>query len=220
MTDMREFNERYSSFYSHEDKEENHISIMMADHKEAPPLVTWYRQHENAVVPVPHTEHSAGVDLAVCFSHLIDEGKSSVFTLPHSKPTRSYEVKASGYDSVLKNGDDALFICIKKGEKALIPTGLRCVIRPGYEMQIRPRSSIYKKDFIIVNSPGTVDSDYRGEIFIAVKAVDDDVIFKEGDRIAQAVFHKLPTYTYDVKDGIPDDTLFTSRGTGGFGSTG
>ena len=68
MADIWKFHGRDSSFYSHEDKEENRISIMMADRKEVPPLVTWYRQHENSVVPVPHTEHAAGVDLAVCFS--------------------------------------------------------------------------------------------------------------------------------------------------------
>ena len=96
-------------------------------------------------------------------------------------------------------------------------TGLAVELPPGYELQIRPRSSISKTSLMLVNSPGTVDSDYRGEIFVRFKEIDDREMFYEvGDRIAQVVIQKLPQVTLvEVQD-----ISTTQRGSGGFGSTG
>lgn len=96
-------------------------------------------------------------------------------------------------------------------------TGLAIELPPGYEAQIRPRSSISKTSLVLVNSPGTIDSDYRGEIKVRFKEIDDrGVLYDVGDRIAQLVIQKLPEVTLvEAKD-----LSSTDRGSGGFGSTG
>ena len=96
-------------------------------------------------------------------------------------------------------------------------TGLAIELPPGYEAQIRPRSSISKTSLVIVNSPGTIDSDYRGEIKVRFKEIDDrGVLYDVGDRIAQLVIQKLPEVTIVEAAELGS----TNRGTGGFGSTG
>jgi dUTP pyrophosphatase len=107
---------------------------------------------------------------------------------------------------------------LKAGQRACIQTGFAVSMPLGYEMQIRPRSGLaFKNGITIVNSPGTIDSDYRGEIgAILLNTSDIDFEIKLGDRIAQAVLSKV----YQVKMNFTDEIDSTERGDGRFGSTG
>jgi dUTP pyrophosphatase len=107
---------------------------------------------------------------------------------------------------------------IPPGDKALIPTGLFLQIPPGYEAQVRPRSGLAaKKGVTVLNTPGTIDSDYRGEVkIILINLGHEDVCIKRGDRIAQMVF--MPVVRAEFLPQVDIET--TSRGEGGFGSTG
>ncbi|GAA5064655.1 dUTP diphosphatase [Roseibacterium beibuensis] len=102
--------------------------------------------------------------------------------------------------------------------RALVPTGLRVAIPEGYEMQVRPRSGLALKHGVtLVNSPGTIDADYRGPLgVILINLGDESFRIGHGDRIAQAVIAPVAQARFDVVDALPD----TDRGAGGFGSTG
>jgi dUTP pyrophosphatase len=105
----------------------------------------------------------------------------------------------------------------------LVSTGLRMVIPDGYEGQLRLRSSMYKKGIVMPNAPGTIDSDYRGEILIAVRNVlqDEEVHFKVGDRIAQMLVKEVPKVHLEfLNSGQFAAYETTPRGSEGFGSTG
>ena len=107
---------------------------------------------------------------------------------------------------------------LPKGEIALLPTGFAMALPPGYEAQIRPRSGLAVKHGIgLVNSPGTIDADYRGEVMIAVINLGPEpYTFHRGDRVAQMIIHRIhQAELQEVK--ILDET---SRNTGGFGHTG
>lgn len=107
---------------------------------------------------------------------------------------------------------------LKAHKFALIPTGLKIQLPVGYEAQIRPRSGLAAKNGItVLNSPGTVDSDFRGEIkVILINHSDTDYTINNGDRIAQMVIAKHETAVFDVAQELDQ----TDRGEGGFGSTG
>ncbi len=107
---------------------------------------------------------------------------------------------------------------IEKGKVGLVPTDLKVEIPIGYEIQIRPRSGLAAKNGIgVLNSPGTIDSDYRGEIkVILFNFSDEDFIIKRGDRIAQMVISKV----YKASLIVTDDLNESKRGDGGFGHTG
>ena len=107
---------------------------------------------------------------------------------------------------------------LQAGERALIPTGLRCDIPAGYEVQIRPRSGLALKHGITLpNAPGTIDSDYRGPLgVILMNAGNEPFVVNHGDRIAQMVVAPVVQAAFDLVDTL--DT--TARGAGGFGSTG
>jgi len=109
-------------------------------------------------------------------------------------------------------------IKIEKGKVGLVPTNLRVEIPAGYEIQIRPRSGLAVKNGIgVLNSPGTIDSDYRGEIkVILFNFGEDDFIIKRGDRIAQMILSKV----YRANLILTDELNESSRGEGGFGHTG
>ena len=109
-------------------------------------------------------------------------------------------------------------ITLKPLERKLIPTGLKLEIPLGYEIQIRPRSGLaYKNGITVLNSPGTIDSDYRGEIgVLLVNLSNEPFEILSGERIAQMVLakHELPHFTEQ------NSLARSERGVGGFGSTG
>jgi len=109
-------------------------------------------------------------------------------------------------------------IVLKPLQRALVKTGLFISLHPGYEAQIRPRSGLaLKKGISVLNAPGTIDADYRGEIgVILINLSDSDFMINTGDRIAQMVIAKHETISWKVVDEL-DDSL---RGDKGFGSTG
>ncbi len=104
------------------------------------------------------------------------------------------------------------------GERALLPTGIAIELPPGYEGQVRPRSGLaLRHGLALVNAPGTIDADYRGEIaVILVNLGDEPVSIRRGDRIAQLVVQRLPRVVFREVDELGA----TVRGAGGFGHTG
>ncbi len=143
-----------------------------------------------------------------------DEGADRSLGLP------SYETAgAAGADlraNFPDNGRDGLVLA--PGARALVPTGLRLAIPAGFEVQIRPRSGLALKHGITLpNSPGTIDSDYRGPLgVIVMNAGDADFHVEHGARIAQMVVAPVVQATFVEVDTLDD----TARGAGGFGSTG
>ncbi len=107
---------------------------------------------------------------------------------------------------------------LRPGDYALIPTGLKIALPPGYEAQVRPRSGLAAKYGVtVLNSPGTIDADYRGEVkVILINHGKEDFIINDGDRIAQFVIAPIVNTTFIEVDELDD----TDRGEGGFGSTG
>ncbi|MFZ1572266.1 MAG: dUTP diphosphatase [Candidatus Kapaibacterium sp.] len=124
------------------------------------------------------------------------------------------------------NGSAGIDICaaineeitLLQFERKLIPTGFAISIPYGYEAQVRPRSGLAIKNGVtVLNSPGTIDSDYRGEIsVILINTGNEPFTIKRGDRIAQIVISKYEQVSWDEVDELDE----TSRGIGGFGSTG
>ena len=124
----------------------------------------------------------------------------------------------------LPDGD----VSIYPGQTKLIPTGLKFSIPEGFEMQIRPRSGLSLKTKLrIANTPGTLDSDYRGELGIIMENIanptnasrmsgSSNIVIKNGERIAQLVFAPVVQAEFELKDSLDG----TERGSGGFGSTG
>lgn len=123
---------------------------------------------------------------------------------------------ASGFD--IRAQLDSKNLVLKKGEKIMVPTGLSFEIPQGYEIQVRPRSGLAAKQGItVLNTPGTVDADYRGEVkVILINLGSEDVTINDQDRIAQFVV--CPVIQAELKPSI--DLSETERGSGGFGSTG
>lgn len=109
-------------------------------------------------------------------------------------------------------------ITLKPLQRQLIPTGLSMELPVGFEAQIRPRSGLaYKNGITVLNSPGTIDADYRGEIkVLLVNLSDTDFVINDGERIAQMVVAKHEQIEWYVVSELED----SKRGTGGFGSTG
>lgn len=107
---------------------------------------------------------------------------------------------------------------LKSMERALIPTGIRIGIPAGCEAQIRPRSGLaHKYGITVLNTPGTIDADYRGEIkVILINLGAEPFVVHNGDRIAQMVFQRISSASWQEIDQLPD----TVRAEGGFGSTG
>ncbi len=101
---------------------------------------------------------------------------------------------------------------------ALVPTGVRIALPVGFEAQVRPRSGLAaKKGVTVLNTPGTIDSDYRGEVkVILINHSEEPFIINDGDRIAQMVIARHETAAFEVVTSLEE----TQRGEGGFGSTG
>lgn len=109
-------------------------------------------------------------------------------------------------------------ITLRPMERRIIPTGLYIALPPGFEAQVRPRSGLALKHGItVLNSPGTIDADYRGEIgVLLVNLSTDDFIITEGERIAQMVIARHEQGEFELVDELDD----TERGAGGYGHTG
>ena len=109
-------------------------------------------------------------------------------------------------------------ILLKPLQRTLVKTGLFMELPIGYEAQVRPRSGLaFKKGITVLNSPGTIDADYRGEIsVILVNLSDEEFVIKDGERVAQMVIAKHEQADWEVVVELVE----TERGTGGFGSTG
>lgn len=138
--------------------------------------------------------------------------------LPHAKdlPLPSYESKyAAGMDIRAALEEP---VTLKPGERALVPTGLKMAMPEGYEAQMRPRSGLaYRNGITMLNTPGTIDADYRGELkMLAINLGEKDFEINHGDRIAQMII--APVIQAEVHE--VEDLSDTERGDGGFGSTG
>lgn len=109
-------------------------------------------------------------------------------------------------------------IVLKPLQRCLVPTGLYIALPAGYEAQVRPRSGLaIKKGIGVLNAPGTIDADYRGEIcVILVNLSADDFVIEDGERIAQMVVARHEQVQWDAVEVLDD----TERGAGGFGHTG
>jgi dUTP pyrophosphatase len=114
--------------------------------------------------------------------------------------------------------NDSEAVTLAPGARAMIPTGLTIALPPGYEAQVRPRSGLAAKHGITcLNSPGTIDADYRGEVkVILINLGQDAFVIKRGERIAQMVIAPVTRAELNVVAELDE----TKRGTGGFGSTG
>ncbi|MBX9461114.1 MAG: dUTP diphosphatase [Brevundimonas sp.] len=133
-------------------------------------------------------------------------------------PMPAYETTGSaGMDlrAAMAEGDT---IILTPGARALVPTGLKIALEPGFEAQVRPRSGLALKHGITcLNSPGTIDSDYRGEVgVILINHGQEPFVIKRGERIAQLVIAKCEQARMLEVEALDE----TERGAGGFGSTG
>ncbi len=141
-----------------------------------------------------------------------DEGADRGIALP------AYETEGSAGADLRANLPDRGSLTLEPGARTLVPTGLRIEIPPGYEAQIRPRSGLALRHGItLANSPGTIDSDYRGPLgVIVLNAGQESYEIGHGDRIAQMVVAPVVQARFE----LADDLGGTRRGDGGFGSTG
>ena len=144
----------------------------------------------------------------------------AVRRLPHAEglPLPAYETHgAAGMDLRAAVSDDAPVV-IRPGAREMVPTGLCIAVPEGYEAQVRPRSGLAARQGITcLNTPGTVDSDYRGEVkVILINLGEDNAVVRRGDRIAQMVICPVVQASWVETDSLDQ----TARGAGGFGSTG
>jgi dUTP pyrophosphatase len=140
--------------------------------------------------------------------------------LPHAEglPLPAYETGgAAGMDLRAAVADDAPLV-LKPGARDMVPTGLAFAVPAGFEAQVRPRSGLAAKAGITcLNTPGTIDSDYRGEVkVILINLGAEDFTIRRGDRIAQLVIAPVVQAEWHEVADLDE----TSRGAGGFGSTG
>lgn len=131
-------------------------------------------------------------------------------------PLPEYSTGSSAGMDLRANLDEA--VNLKPLERRLIPTGLFMELPEGYEAQIRPRSGLaIKKGISVLNTPGTIDADYRGEIgIILVNLSDETFVVEHGERICQMVINKVETISWNLVENLED----SARGDGGFGHTG
>ena len=132
----------------------------------------------------------------------------------HSLP--NYETSASAGMDLRANLDNA--VILKPLERAIIKTGLFIALPNGYEAQVRPRSGLAAKNGItVLNAPGTIDADYRGEIGVILVNLSNEIFtINDGERIAQLIIAKYEQANWEEVNLLED----TKRGKGGFGSTG
>ena len=133
-----------------------------------------------------------------------------------NNPTPTYETSLSAGMDLRAYVEGP--IILSPGERKLIKTGLHIELPEGYEAQVRPRSGLaFKKGITVLNSPGTIDADYRGDVgVILINHSNEEFSVNSGDRIAQLVISKFEKVDWETSDEINS----TSRGDSGFGSTG
>ena len=143
---------------------------------------------------------------------MFDDGADPALGLP------AYATAGAAGADLRANLPDRGRLTLAPGARALVPTGLRIEVPEGYEVQVRPRSGLALKHGITLpNSPGTIDSDYRGPLgVIVMNAGDAPFVIAHGDRIAQMVVAPVVQARFDLASGLTG----TERGAGGFGSTG
>ncbi|WP_209506428.1 MULTISPECIES: dUTP diphosphatase [unclassified Ruegeria] len=141
-----------------------------------------------------------------------EDGADPAVALP------SYETAGAAGADVRANLPQGASIMLEPGQRALVPTGLRIEIPQGYEVQVRPRSGLALKHGITLpNTPGTIDSDYRGPLgVIVMNAGQEPFEIAHGDRIAQLVVAPVVQAAFELAEALGK----TDRGAGGFGSTG
>ena len=148
----------------------------------------------------------------------LDHVEIELMQMPHAAelPVPAYSTLLSAGMDLTAAIDTALIIA--PGERALLATGLAIALPPGFEAQIRPRSGLAAKNGVtVLNTPGTIDADYRGEIkVILINHGQEPFTVERGMRIAQMVIARYATVTWKTVDALGD----TTRGAGGFGSTG
>lgn len=141
-----------------------------------------------------------------------------VTVLPHGEglPLPAFQTKGSSGVDLLAAVNEPMEIL--PGKVALVPTGLKLALPDGYEFQVRPRSGLALRNGIaVLNSPGTIDADYRGEIQVIMANLGEaPFTINRGDRIAQMVLSRVEKFIWNTTD----DLNATERGEGGFGHTG
>ena len=144
----------------------------------------------------------------------------AVVRLPHAEglPLPAYETDGSAGMDLRAAVSEGEPMVLRPGDRDMVPTGLAIALPHGFEAQIRPRSGLAAKSGVTcLNTPGTVDSDYRGEVkVILINLGAEDFTIRRGDRIAQMVIAPVVQAAWDLADSL-DETV---RGSGGFGSTG
>ncbi len=143
-----------------------------------------------------------------------------VVPLPHFKGLElpSYETTGSAGMDVRAAVPEDTPLTLEPGARELVPTGITMAIPHGYEVQVRPRSGLAVKHGITcLNTPGTIDSDYRGEVkVILINLGTEPFVIQRGERIAQLIVAPVTQGLFEIVDDLDE----TARGTGGFGSTG
>ena len=144
----------------------------------------------------------------------------AVKRLPHGEglPLPAYETAHAAGMDLRAAVPEHEPLTLRPGDRHAVPTGLAMAIPPGYEGQVRPRSGLALRNGVTcLNSPGTVDADYRGEVrVILINHGPEDFIVRRGDRIAQLLIAPVAQATWREVEALDE----TSRGEGGFGSTG
>jgi dUTP pyrophosphatase len=140
--------------------------------------------------------------------------------LPHAEglPLPAYETAGAAGMDLRAATEAAVPVILAPGSRAMVPTGLCIALPEGYEAQVRPRSGLAAKHGVTcLNSPGTVDADYRGELkVILINHGEEPFVIQRGERIAQMVIAPVVQASWVEADDLDD----TARGAGGFGSTG
>jgi len=148
----------------------------------------------------------------------MSELRVAVTQLPHGKglPLPAYATQASAGADLLAAVEQAIELA--PGARAMVPTGLAIALPAGYEAQVRPRSGLAAKHGVtVLNSPGTIDADYRGEVgVILINHGDQAFTIERGMRIAQMIIAPVSTAAWHEVADLDE----TARGAGGFGSTG
>lgn len=160
---------------------------------------------------------------SVCEQSASQKNERNTEVIVKVKKLENFKGELPKYQSAMASGVDVRAqlkepVVLKPGHRALLPTGLSFAIAEGYEIQARPRSGWAIRDGVsLVNTPGTIDADYRGEVkIIVINLGESDVTIQDQDRIAQLVVCPVVQATFEIVENLDA----TERGAGGFGSTG